>query len=161
LSACRRAAADEARHARAMARLIERRGGRRPRAPSRAPRSFGSLFELALHNEREGVVGETWGALVAEHQAEHAPAEDVREAMRAIAREETEHAALSFRIARWARRRLGREHARALDDARREAFTELRTTLGFRPGDAAARDLGWPSRAKSAAMLDAIAPLVS
>lgn len=161
LSACERAAADEARHARAMERLLERRGDARPPAPRRAPRSFGSLLELALHNEREGVVGETWGALVAEHQAEHAPSEDVREAMRGIAREESEHAALSFRVARWARRRLGPERAVELDEARREAFAELRTSLGYRPADDAARDLGWPSRAKSAAMLDVLAPLLA
>ncbi len=161
LSACERAAKDEARHARAMARLLERRGAARPRAPRRAARSFGSLLELALHNEREGVVGETWGALVAEHQAEHAPSEDVREAMRGIAREEAEHAALSFRVARWARRRLGSELAATLDEARRAAFAELRTSLGYRPADDAARDLGWPSRAKSAAMLDVLSPLLA
>jgi hypothetical protein len=156
--ACRRAAADEARHARAMTRLLGARGVRSERlARCRAP-GFASLAELARHNEREGVVGETWGALVAAHQAEHAGAADVRAEMRAIAVEESEHAALSFAIAAWARTRLPAREVRALDDARREAFAELRRGGGYRPGGGDA-ELGWPTRDKATAMLDSLAPL--
>jgi hypothetical protein len=118
---------------------------------------FASLFALALHNEREGAVGETWGALVARHQAAHAHDADVRAAMAAIADEETEHAALSFQIAAWARSVLGPTQVRALDDARRSALAELRASLGARPSPDAAAPLGWPGEAASAAMIDVLA----
>jgi hypothetical protein len=80
--------------------------------------------------------------------------------MRSIAREETAHAQLSFRIAAWARSCLGARDVRALDRARRAAYASLCRSLGYRPGDGAAA-LGWPSDATSAAMLDALAPLLA
>jgi len=81
-----------------------------------------------------------------------------RAAMAAIADEETAHAHLSFEIAAWARTVLGDAE---LDAARRDALAQLRVTLGYRPGDAVAAELGWPSRAVSAAMLDALAPVLA
>jgi hypothetical protein len=157
--ACRRAAVEEARHARAMTRLLRRRGAATPRLRRANTPGFSTLRALALHNEREGVVGETWGALVAAHQAQHAVDHDLRDAMQTIAREETSHAALSFRIAAWARTRLPARDVRTLDRARRQAYTKLRRTLGHRPA-AAADPLGWPSVPASAVMIDALAPLL-
>lgn len=156
--ACRRAAADEARHAEAMAKLLEARGACAAPLERRTSSSFASLFALAIHNERHGVVGETWGALVAAHQAEHAEDDDVRAAMRAIADEEAEHAALSFRIAAWARTRLGEEDVSALDRERRRAWGALETTIAFAP--AAARALGWPRETSAKVMLAVLEPLV-
>ncbi len=153
--ACARAARDEARHAAAMTRLLRRRGVAPGTVTRAAATGFASLRDLALHNEREGVVGETWGALVAQHQAAHAADPEVRAAMATIADEETAHAQLAFEIAAWARERLGADE---LDAARADAVAELRASLGYRPADAAADELGWPSRAASAAMLDALAP---
>jgi rubrerythrin len=160
--ACLRSANDEARHAERMAELLARRGGARPaRAGSAAP-GFASLFDLALHNEREGVVGETWGALVALHQAERAEGSATREAMRAVADDETEHAALSWRIAAWARALVSERERALLDEARHDALRALRASLGYRPASLEAEaELGWPSRAASAAMLDALAPALA
>lgn len=157
---CLVAAEDERRHARAMRGLMDRRGLRARRTAGRRGPGFRSLAALALHNEREGVVGETWGALVATHQAAHAASSDVRRAMRAVAREETRHAALSFRIARWARGLLGPNAVARLDAERRRAFAALRATGGYRPEENAARALGWPSREASRAMAAALAPVL-
>lgn len=165
-TACRRAAADEARHARAMDRLIAARApGRRGARTLRPRRGFGTLRALALHNEREGVVGETWGALLAVYQAEHAAAGDVRDAMARIGREELAHAALSFRLAAWARRRLAPRDVAALDRARAEALARLTasvdahgtTPLGAAgPDPARDRELGWPDRRAARALVGAL-----
>jgi hypothetical protein len=159
LRACRRAAADEARHAEAMAGLLRRRGERPRRLAPRRAHDFTSLEVLARHNEREGVVGETWAALLAAHQAEHAADASVRRAMRAIAREELEHAALSFRIARWARSRLGAEAAERLDATRRDAFARLQRGIGPFPATDADSTLGWPTAARARAMAEVLHPI--
>ena len=157
--ACRGAARDEARHARAMARLLRRRTPEPPRSKATPSPGFASLRALALYNEREGVVGETWGALIALHQSEHALDDEVRAAMCEIAEQETAHAALSFRIAAWARTQLGGDDVAALDAERTAAFADLRCMSGYRPADDAAPVVGWPTRDASAAMLAAIEPM--
>ncbi len=158
VAACRVAAADEVRHARAMGRLLRARGAAPPTVDRPAAAGFSSLFELALHNEREGVIGETWGALLALHQAATAADADVRAELATIADDETRHAALSFDIAAWARTQLAPHQIAALDAARADALTALRDALPWHPSDAAATELGCPSPATSAAMLDALAP---
>ena len=95
------------------------------------------------------------------HQAAHAVDDDVRAAMLAIADEETAHAALSFEIGVWARTQLPADDVRTLDDARRDAFARLRTTLGARPDAAVAARLGWPTPHATVAMLDALAPMLA
>ena len=151
VEACRLAAEDEARHAAVIGELLVARGvALEPLVPA-APPGFASLRALAEHNEREGVVGETWGALVALHQAEHAADADVRTAMRAIADDESAHAALSFAIGAWARAQLP---AGDLDRVRRAAVGRVAEA---RPADDAAVRLGWPSHTATAAMLDVVA----
>jgi hypothetical protein len=160
-AACRRAARDEARHAATMTRLLRDRGVAAGPVERPTAAGFASLRALALHNEREGVVGETWGALLALHQAAHAIDDDVRAAMAGIAEEETAHAALSLAIAAWARTQLGDDDVRSLDRERRAAFAHLRETRGLRPDAAAADRLGWPTPAASDAMLAALAPILA
>ena len=52
-------------------------------------------------NAREGCVRETFGALIAMHQAERAGDPIIRRAMRRIAEEETRHAELAWEVASW------------------------------------------------------------
>lgn len=157
--ACRRSAQQEARHARSMARLAVRFGGSPP--PPRAARAkgFRSLESLALHNEREGVVGEMMGALVAAYQSERASDPKVRGAMKAVAREELEHAALSIRIGAWARAALGPRGARKLDRERARAFNRMLATGPAGPSDCQS-ELGWPDRAAARALLAAVEPVI-
>jgi hypothetical protein len=143
-----------------MSSLMRARGMRPGRSRGRRPRGFASLLALATHNEREGVVGETWGALVGMHQAVHAATGDIRQAMRTVAREEASHAALSFQIARWARARLGRRVASRLDEERRLAFTALRASVASGHRSEVMATLGLPPPQAASAMLSVLAPLL-
>jgi hypothetical protein len=151
LRAVRRAAVDEARHARVMRRLCRARGARVPPlafAPAR-PRD---AADLAAENVALGCVGELFGAAVARYQAEHAPAHDLRRACARIAGEEARHAALSFRMFVLLLPKLD-AHARARTaQALAEAIAALHESL---PPDASIRDeLGLPDA-------DALAALVA
>jgi hypothetical protein len=100
-----RARRDEIRHARITAALARRYHGH-PRAPRLQPRwSPRSLVEIAADNAVEGCIRETYGALVAHAQAIQARDPRLRRILHQIARDETQHAALSWDIARWAESR--------------------------------------------------------
>ncbi|MDB4947126.1 MAG: putative lipoprotein [Labilithrix sp.] len=105
-ASAREAARDEARHTRAMARLARRHGGRYER-PVVADVPVRSLLAVAEENVVEGCARETFSALLAAYQAEHAEDPDVARVMRGIADDEARHAALSWAIARWSFERLG------------------------------------------------------
>ncbi len=128
VEAAETAAADEVRHAR-RTRGIARRFGSCP-MPRRAPkRPTRALEAVAVENAVEGCVRETFGALVAHHQAEAAGDPQVRQLMSTIADDETRHAALGWAVARWAEEQLddaGRDRVRA---ARREAVEKLRAEV--------------------------------
>jgi hypothetical protein len=98
--AAHRAAADERRHARVATRLARRFGGVPVRPRVRRARQP-SLVELLEDDAAEGCIGETFGALVVTWQAEHACDPKVARAMRAVATDETRHAALAWEIMRW------------------------------------------------------------
>lgn len=144
-----RAARDERRHARTMSKLARARGGR-VRRRSRTRTHVRDLFTFALENAVEGCVRETYGALLAWHQAIHARDADVRAAMQAIAHEETRHAAFARAMHAWTMKRLSaRERAkieRAMDDAK--------TTLDLRMSPALRRDVGLPDRDLSRALFE-------
>jgi hypothetical protein len=127
----------------------------------RQARSFETLEALAIHNEREGVVGETWGALVATFQAERAGDVEVRKAMRVIAREELAHAALSLRVASWSRRRLSPNARAKVDAERARAIARIaRTSDGFAGRDEG-NPLGWPSERERQALVAELASLLA
>jgi len=102
------AARDERRHARVIARLAERFGESAP--PVGPPAPFVPLdFEsFVTENAVEGGIRETFGALVALHQARTVADPVVARAMRGVAADEVRHAELAWEIDRWARRRLPR-----------------------------------------------------
>jgi rubrerythrin len=117
-------AADEVRHAREVGRLARAFGGgvRSERVPVGSTRN---LEAVALENAVEGCVRETYGALVAEHQARRATDARVHATYRRIAQDETRHAALSWQIARWAEARLAPASRRRVDAARSAAAAAL------------------------------------
>ncbi len=119
------AARDEARHARVTRRLARRYG---PVAPHRraSERPVRALAAIAEENAVEGCVRETYGALVAHHQAEVASDPEVRTAMTRIAAEETRHAALAWAVAEWADARIDEESRARIAVARAAAVRELR-----------------------------------
>ena len=135
------AADDERRHAVAIGRLAIVRGAV-PTRPSRSPHAARSLAALAIDNAREGGVRETFGALLASHQASFARDVDVRLTMARVARDEARHALLSDRIDAWARPRAG---SVALDQERADAARALEATITTECDDGSAAALGLPS----------------
>lgn len=138
------AAVDEIRHARTMGALARARGATPPVPEVAAPRRR-SIESIATENAVEGLVGETWAALMATWQAAHAPAA-IRDTFARIAIDETGHAALARRVDAWARTRLTKAACRRVDAARRRAVSQLEPSRGTtRP--ILVRELGLPNAA--------------
>jgi hypothetical protein len=125
IRSARRARRDEIRHARTMSRLA----GIGVPNPRVAPFAKRSLVRVARENAIEGCVRETFGALLATWQAERADDPAVRRAMRTIAKDETRHAALSWRVAAWADRKLDAKQRARVRAARDRAVRELEREL--------------------------------
>jgi len=116
-----RARADERRHARVVTALARRFGAAVPRPQLGQERDVRSLEAVAIENAVEGCVRETYGALVATHQAACAADPIVRLAMTRIAADETKHAALACAVDEWARSRLSAAARGRVARARRGA----------------------------------------
>lgn len=131
--ACRRAAADERRHARLCGTVAR---------PARVRRSTPALEALAIDNAVEGEVRETWGAVAAAWQAQTARSPVIRAAMRSIAPDELRHAELAAQLGRFyasrlppaARARVARAKIRAIAELVRDPIpTPLADELGLPP----------------------------
>ncbi|MBN8232202.1 ferritin-like domain-containing protein [Corallococcus macrosporus] len=148
-------ARDEVRHTGATARLALRFGAT-PVPPAVTSLPLRPLDEVLLDNTVEGCVRETYGALVAHHQALHAKDPEIREAMARIADDETRHAGLSWDIDAWARPALSAEQQASLNEARRQAIAVLREEVAV-PLDAhLSAEAGLPSPAEGLALLDTL-----
>ena len=112
------------------------------------------LGALAIENEVEGCVRETYGALVATWQAVHARDREVRATMKEIAREETQHASLAWEVARWAQGRLDPGTRRRVADARKQALDALATEIAGDPPHELVDVLGLPTSAQATRLLD-------
>jgi hypothetical protein len=154
VAAALRAADDEVAHAAAVRRLAARHGAHVP-ALAVAPAAVASLEAVATDNAVEGGVHETWGVVVALHQARAATDPAVRAALAPIARDEADHAALAAAVDAWARPRLGAAARRRIAAARAAAVAALpahaaATMAGIDAGGRAA--LGLPAPAAAAAL---------
>ncbi|HKP56311.1 MAG TPA: hypothetical protein VJV78_06315 [Polyangiales bacterium] len=153
IAAARLAAADEVRHARATARLARRFGGV-PRAPRIRSLPVRSLEIFALDNATEGCVRETFGALVGHHQAAMARDAEITDVMSGIAEDETRHAALSHRMARWADQQLTAAQRARVAEARAAATITLLRELAADEPESELRELaGLPDAATSTKLL--------
>lgn len=138
-------AKDERRHARIMRAFARRAGARveRPRVlRSTAPRP---LLDIALENAREGNINETYGAIVALWQSQHAGSTQLRAAYARIARDEARHAALAFRVANWIEPRLTEQERRLVHEARKAAIASLHSALAREPDPELSQQVGVPS----------------
>ena len=111
----RRAEVDEVRHAKVLGALARKAGATLSSAPIHHG-AVRSLLEIAIENAVEGCIRETFGALVAGHQAEHAQRLDVRRIMRHIARDETSHAELAWSVHAWILTQLDERERALVDD---------------------------------------------
>lgn len=159
--AATRAAQDEVRHARQMARLARLHGSAPRRAVVRkvAPRA---LEEVALENAVEGCVHETWGAFVASWQARSARSPRLRSVLRGVARDESRHADLAWAVAAWAEPKLDREARARVTNSRRAALDRLRAVEREVPRHPAlVHELGYPCSAHAATLVEAFSNEVS
>ena len=148
-------AVDEIMHTEMTGRLA-RRYGATPPPPAVAAVPLRPLNEVALDNAVEGCVRETYGALVAHHQALHARDAEVREAMVRIAEDETRHAGLSWDIDRWARSRLSAPEQSALREAQKRAVALLRAEVAMPLDSALVTEAGLPTPEAALALLDTL-----
>ncbi|GAC1353104.1 MAG: hypothetical protein NVSMB1_22950 [Polyangiales bacterium] len=148
-----RAMRDERRHA-LMVGALARRHGVIPQSPTVVRRPVRSLFEIARENAMEGVVNETYGAVSALWRATHAEDVAVRRAMHAIARDECEHANLSWHVAAWATEHLSMSERSAIATAVREAVAALKENLRAEPSSELVAQAGLPSAASARALVN-------
>ncbi len=151
----KRSARDEVRHARSMAALARAYGGE-ARRPSSTTSRVRRLVDIAIENAVEGCVRETYGAALAGWQAAQARDPRVRAVMRGIARDESRHAELGWRIHRWALAKLSAAERRRVTHARRAAARDLaRSIEATRPRSA----IGMPDVHASRAMYRGLSTL--
>jgi rubrerythrin len=153
VDAARRSARDEVRHARTMRSLARRRGASQGRPVVATPRRRASLLGLAIENAVEGCVRETFGALIAVHQAARATDRSLAVAMARIARDETRHAALAWSLAQWVEQRLDTRERAQVTAARRAALRVLQCEM-LHANEEDRVELGLPTRAEAARMLE-------
>lgn len=140
-----KAIVDERRHAECIGALAEQRGSTVPNVEV-APMRVRSLLEMAVENRREGCVRETFGALVAHYQAEASTERQVRDTMKAIAADETEHAALSWDLDAWFATKLDESERAMVEAAGRAAALALAEECDRSLDDEAHTVVGLPSR---------------
>jgi hypothetical protein len=152
----RGAAAEEVRHAAAIGRMVTRWGGtiRRVQTARGGPCS---LLGLAMENAREGCVRETWGAACAIAQSILASDRDFRTEMIAIARDELDHAALSWDLACWLESQLSDGERATVSAERRAAIKELEAELEHEAPRSWRAALGLPTPAQVQRIFDGLA----
>ena len=119
-----RAADQEVVHAALSAAEVARHG-LRPSLVRRTPSAPRTLLDLAHDNARAGCVSESFGALLAGHQAQRAPTEATRCLFAQIVEDETSHAELAWDIHAWVLPRLAPSDGAAVEATLREAADVL------------------------------------
>jgi len=153
--AVKRAARDEERHAQIALQIAQRHGVavKNPVVERVAPRA---LLDVAIENAVEGCVRETYFALVAARQAETAQDPIVRAAMKAVARDESDHAALAWTIAGWLEPRVASEARDRYAKAAKAAVQELRTEAYAPFPETLRRVAGLPAVRDALALIDSL-----
>ncbi|NOU30722.1 MAG: ferritin-like domain-containing protein [Polyangiaceae bacterium] len=155
----RKAHADEVRHAAIMSAHAERRGAR-PVAAQASPHAYGSLLELALHNAEEGCVRETYGALVALHQAERAGDAGLRADLASIALDEVGHAEWSKDLDAWLVTQLDEAERAQVRSAKVRALATLEAQVAEEPSQELAHLAGLPAAAMASLLLRGLRSVV-
>jgi len=149
---CTQSAIEEIAHTKITSALA-RRFHAEPALPALATLPVRGMVEIAIENAVEGCVRETFGALIAYHQAATARDPDVRAAMMVIAHDEARHADLAWTISRWLEPRLSQAEQACVAVARRAALRKLEAGADLELGHSERLAIGWPSREAQAPWL--------
>ncbi len=156
LAQIQQAAADEVRHAAAVAGLAATHGATCV-PPQHRPVPARDLYALAHENAIEGCVRETWAALLVAHQARHAADPQVRAVMQTIAADEQRHAELAWAIDAWLQTQLTPEAQAEIAAARAAAGQALLAAVAVRPvATALVEQAGLPDQADSTQLCRAL-----
>lgn len=153
--AAKRAGREEERHAQMLAAFVRRHDGAlvRPSVTAGEPRP---IETIAIENAVEGCVRETYLALVSARQSETAEDKTIRAAMKTIARDESEHAALAWTIAGWLEPRVQGEARQRYGQSARAAIQSLRTEAYAPYPESLRRLAGLPSVRDALALIDSL-----
>jgi hypothetical protein len=151
-----RAEADEVKHTRMTRKIARAHGGKPPKVRVKKHVSR-SLEEIATENAVEGCVRETFGALIAMWQAEHATDASIAKAMKEIAVDETRHAALSWSVASWVDTKLDTAARARVAAARERAFADLEKEIAVEPHRELVSRAGMPTSRDQRKLLAAMA----
>jgi hypothetical protein len=150
------AEADEVRHAHVLGELARRAGATVAGTPVHHGAAR-SLVDIALENAVEGCIRETYGALVAGFQAEHARRTDVRRVMKQIYRDETTHAELAWSVHAWIMSELSTTDRERVTNAMDSAITELGLAARSPTAPELVEALGLPRPQDAARLVDGLA----
>ncbi len=152
----RAAANDEVHHAALLTALAAREGVAVPAFAMRE-QNEATLDALALDNAIEGCVRETFAALLALHQSEHARDADMRAAFASIADDETRHAELSRDVHVWVMSLLDATRRARVESAMRAAISRLRDECCDADAAPIERErLGLPATQQMRALIDGL-----
>jgi hypothetical protein len=155
----RKAHADELRHAAIMSGHASRCGAA-PMVAKASAHAYGSLLELALHNAEEGCVRETYGALVALHQAERAGDAELRVDLASIALDEVGHAEWSKDLDAWLVTQLDEAERAQVRAAKVRALATLEAQIAEEPSQELAHLAGLPAAAMASLLLRGLRSVV-
>lgn len=139
---CLAAASDEVRHATLMTTWAERLGAAVP--PCEVSETDRHILAVAIHNAVEGCVFESFAALMAYHQAEHAATPDLRSLFSSIAVDELRHGQLAWDLHNWLMTQLDEASRDKVERAQARALATLEARAA-RSSAATPHGLGWPS----------------
>lgn len=149
LDRVQRAERDEVRHAKLFTHLLEAHGGTFavPHVAKVGPRP---LVAIAIENAVEGAVRETYAALLATWQAQHAQSATLRATLRGVARDETQHAELSWDVMAWLDTKLTAQEREQVSAAMKDVVSSLARQEPLSP--ALRRELGLPDGREARAL---------
>jgi hypothetical protein len=142
---CAQSALEEIEHTKLTSALAHSFGAE-PALPAMASLAVRGALEIAIENAVEGCVRETYGALLAYHQAATARLPYVREVMIAIAQDEARHAELAWAISRWLEPQLSPAERAQIALERAAAMQKLEAGSDLELGSTERAAIGWPSR---------------
>lgn len=149
------AAKDEELHTSTMHALAERYGAAPSLVDARAE-PFAHRLAFALDNAEDGCVRETFAALLAREQAARTNDPTVARALRAIANDETRHAALAWDLAAWIEPMLSTSERAYVASRRSVAFAELRAQWSVPWIEVLEREVGMPPAARALQLIDGL-----